>query len=217
MQTAPRGCAPHDRSRRHCTRSSRTRHRVDWSRRSRSSTSTLSGATPPTWNAAPRASRSAWPASRCAAARCRSGCSRGPASGDARVHLPEALWLAEQGSRTSSSPIRPPIATRCASSRDHRRGGLGARCRYGRSLAQLDLIDAALTVPLPLDILRHRRLVRRRLAPRATSAWTLDAGLWLLVGACRIGAKRSPAHTPEQAAALAREIVTRERRASSSG
>lgn len=38
----------------------------------------------------------------------------------------------------------------------------------------------------------------------------LDAGLWLANGRVRIGAKRSPVHTPAQAAALAREIVSRE-------
>jgi D-serine deaminase-like pyridoxal phosphate-dependent protein len=35
----------------------------------------------------------------------------------------------------------------------------------------------------------------------------LDAGLWLLGGRVRVGAKRSPIHTPAQAAALARAIV----------
>jgi D-serine deaminase-like pyridoxal phosphate-dependent protein len=39
----------------------------------------------------------------------------------------------------------------------------------------------------------------------------LDAGLWALGGRVRIGAKRSPLHTPTQAAALAREILTRPR------
>ena len=38
----------------------------------------------------------------------------------------------------------------------------------------------------------------------------LDAGLWLLGGRVRIGAKRSPVHTAAQAAALARAIVARE-------
>jgi D-serine deaminase-like pyridoxal phosphate-dependent protein len=38
----------------------------------------------------------------------------------------------------------------------------------------------------------------------------LDAGLWLANGRVRIGAKRSPVHTPAQAAALAREILSRE-------
>lgn len=39
----------------------------------------------------------------------------------------------------------------------------------------------------------------------------VDAGLWLMGGRVRIGAKRSPVHTPEQAAALAREIAARPR------
>ncbi len=38
----------------------------------------------------------------------------------------------------------------------------------------------------------------------------LDAGLWLLGGRVRIGAKRSPVHTAAQASALARAIVARE-------
>jgi D-serine deaminase-like pyridoxal phosphate-dependent protein len=39
----------------------------------------------------------------------------------------------------------------------------------------------------------------------------VDAGLWMLDGRIRIGAKRSPVHTPEQAASLTREILARER------
>jgi D-serine deaminase-like pyridoxal phosphate-dependent protein len=39
----------------------------------------------------------------------------------------------------------------------------------------------------------------------------VDAGLWMLGGRIRIGAKRSPVHTSQDAAALAREIVARER------
>ncbi len=38
----------------------------------------------------------------------------------------------------------------------------------------------------------------------------LDAGLWALGGRVRIGAKRSPVHTPAQAAVLARAVVARE-------
>ena len=37
----------------------------------------------------------------------------------------------------------------------------------------------------------------------------LDAALWMLYGRIRVGAKRSPVHTPEQAADLAREVVAR--------
>ena len=86
------------------------------SRHSRSSTSTPSGRTRPTSNAAPRASRSGSPASRCAAARCRNACS--PATGFAGTlafTLSEALWLAAARVRaTSSSPIPPPTRARCA-------------------------------------------------------------------------------------------------------
>jgi D-serine deaminase-like pyridoxal phosphate-dependent protein len=39
----------------------------------------------------------------------------------------------------------------------------------------------------------------------------LDAGLWMLDGRIRIGAKRSPVHTPEQAATLAWAILERKR------
>jgi D-serine deaminase-like pyridoxal phosphate-dependent protein len=39
----------------------------------------------------------------------------------------------------------------------------------------------------------------------------LDAGLWMLDGRIRIGAKRSPVHTADQAAELTREILTRKR------
>ena len=37
----------------------------------------------------------------------------------------------------------------------------------------------------------------------------IDAGWWTLGGRVRVGVKRSPTHTPEQAAELARAIVAR--------
>ena len=39
----------------------------------------------------------------------------------------------------------------------------------------------------------------------------VDAGWWALGGRVKVGAKRSPVHTPAQAAALAREVVSRPR------
>jgi D-serine deaminase-like pyridoxal phosphate-dependent protein len=45
------------------------------------------------------------------------------------------------------------------------------------------------------------------LAPGTRVCIDVDAGLWL--GPLKVGAKRSPVHTPEQAAALAREIAAR--------
>ena len=61
------------------------------------------------------------------------------------------------------------------------------------SIAQLDLIDAAAGA--------GRRPVRVCI--------DLDTGYWIAGGRVKIGAKRSPVRTPEQAAALAREIVRR--------
>jgi D-serine deaminase-like pyridoxal phosphate-dependent protein len=65
------------------------------------------------------------------------------------------------------------------------------------SEAQLDLLDSAAGAGAG----RNGAPVRVCLE--------LDAGLWALGGRVRIGAKRSPVHTPAQAAALARAIVAR--------
>jgi D-serine deaminase-like pyridoxal phosphate-dependent protein len=61
------------------------------------------------------------------------------------------------------------------------------------SSEQLDLIDAAAG--------SARRAVRVCIE--------LDCGYWLAGGRLKVGAKRSPIRTPDQAAALAREIVAR--------
>ncbi|MEA2125724.1 MAG: hypothetical protein QOI80_2506 [Solirubrobacteraceae bacterium] len=47
------------------------------------------------------------------------------------------------------------------------------------------------------------------LAPGTRVCIDVDAGLWLAGGRVKIGAKRSPVHTPEQAAALARAALER--------
>jgi D-serine deaminase-like pyridoxal phosphate-dependent protein len=62
------------------------------------------------------------------------------------------------------------------------------------SAEQLDLIDA---------------VVGARQTPIRVCL-DVDAGWWILGGRVRIGAKRSPVHTPEQAAALAREVAGRD-------
>jgi D-serine deaminase-like pyridoxal phosphate-dependent protein len=113
--------------------------------------------------------------------------------------LPEALWLAEQG--VADIVVAYPTADRAALAA---LAALREREPQTRlvamvdSVAQLEPIDAALS------------------AAGAAGASVevcidLDAGLWLLGGRVRIGAKRSPLHTPEQAAALARELLARER------
>jgi D-serine deaminase-like pyridoxal phosphate-dependent protein len=112
--------------------------------------------------------------------------------------LPEALWLAEQG--FEDILVAYPTADRHALRELERLAAERPEARVSimvDSLAQLDLLDAA-TGRAGSD----RAPVRVCLE--------LDAGLWLLGGRVRIGARRSPVHTPAQAAALARAIVARD-------
>jgi D-serine deaminase-like pyridoxal phosphate-dependent protein len=107
--------------------------------------------------------------------------------------LPEALWLA--GSGFEDIVVAYPTTDRGALRELAR---LPERLPSARvavmvdGVAQLDLIDASTDgrgVEVCIDV---------------------DAGLWMFDGRVRVGAKRSPVHTPEQAAALARAIVERE-------
>ena len=125
--------------------------------------------------------------------------------------LPEALWLARNSfedlvvayptidrkalralseiSRGSREQGQPPGASTETAQTCH------AVSLMVDSSRQLDLIEAAIGESgRPIEVCIE-----------------LDAGLWLLDGRVRIGAKRSPVHTPEQAAALAREIAGRPR------
>jgi D-serine deaminase-like pyridoxal phosphate-dependent protein len=119
--------------------------------------------------------------------------------------LPEALWLAGQG--FEDILVAYPTA-------DRRALGELARLALERpqarvtimvdSLAQLELLDRATggdSVPArPAGI--DRAPVRVCIE--------LDAGLWALGGRVRIGAKRSPLHTPAQVLALVRAILARD-------
>jgi D-serine deaminase-like pyridoxal phosphate-dependent protein len=119
--------------------------------------------------------------------------------------LPEALWLAERGFQ--DVVVAYPSADRAALSA---LAELGERVQGARvavmvdSAAQLDLIEAALSSG-------RGREGRSSVAGVVEVCIDFDAGLWLLGGRVKIGAKRSPLHAPEQAAALAREIVSRGR------
>jgi D-serine deaminase-like pyridoxal phosphate-dependent protein len=109
--------------------------------------------------------------------------------------LPEALWLAGHG--FEDILVAYPTADRQALRELARLTAERPEARVSimvDSLAQLDLLDSA-TGP--------------RAAP-VRVCLELDAGLWLLNGRVRIGAKRSPLHTPAQAAALARAILARD-------
>ncbi|HEX3692691.1 MAG TPA: alanine racemase [Solirubrobacteraceae bacterium] len=117
--------------------------------------------------------------------------------------LPEALWLVEQG--FEDVVVAYPSVDRAALAA---LAELSERVPAPRlavmvdSVAQLDTIEAALPPSRGRDG-----------PPSAAGAIEvcidLDAGLWLLGGRVKIGAKRSPLHAPAQAAALAREIVSR--------
>jgi len=106
--------------------------------------------------------------------------------------LPEALWLADAG--LEDIVVAYPSVDRGALR------GLANGADRGRritimvdSIEHLNLIQEAVGVPVaPIRV-----------------CIDIDAGLWLLKGRLQVGAKRSPIHTPEQAAALARAIVAR--------
>ncbi len=109
--------------------------------------------------------------------------------------LPEALWLAAHG--FEDILVAYPTADRQAL----------------RELARLTAERPASRVSIMVDSLAQLDLLDAATGPRAAPVRVcleLDAGLWLLGGRVRIGAKRSPVHTAAQAAALARAIVARE-------
>jgi D-serine deaminase-like pyridoxal phosphate-dependent protein len=111
--------------------------------------------------------------------------------------LPEALWLAEQGFQ--DLVVAYPTADRGALRELAVRSGLESGAHVSvmvDSVDQLDLIESAVDpiASTPIEV-----------------CIDVDAGLWLLDGHLRIGAKRSPVHGAEQAAVLAREILARER------
>ena len=100
--------------------------------------------------------------------------------------LPEALWLAEHG--FDDLLVAYPTADRARAAR--------ARRRAGRARAIAVMVDST-RAPRP------GRPGGRRGRPPVRVCLDLDAGSWPLGGRLQVGAKRSPVHTPEQAAALA--------------
>jgi D-serine deaminase-like pyridoxal phosphate-dependent protein len=112
--------------------------------------------------------------------------------------LPEALWLAGHGFEDIlvAYPTADRVALRAlprlSAERPHARIAVMVD-----SIAQLDLIDSACS-----GFASGAPLVRVCI--------DLDASYRTLGGRVRIGAKRSPVHTPAQAVALARAILARE-------
>jgi D-serine deaminase-like pyridoxal phosphate-dependent protein len=137
--------------------------------------------------------------------------------------LPEALWLAELG--FEDIVVAYPTADRKA---------LGALARLPErlpqarvavmvdSVAQLDLIESAAGSPGDgserESVSGPKGEIGGGPDPSRGDGGSpirvcidVDAGLWMLDGRIRVGAKRSPIHAPEQAASLAREILDRGR------
>jgi D-serine deaminase-like pyridoxal phosphate-dependent protein len=116
---------------------------------------------------------------------------RGRFNGLMTFTLPETLWLAGLG--FTNLLLAYPTTDRAAL---RELGELTAADPDGApivmvdSVEHLDLIEAATTRPVRLCL-------------------DLDAGYWRVGGRVKIGPKRSPLHTPEQARALAEEISRR--------
>ena len=121
-------------------------------------------------------------------------------SGTLAFTLPEALWLARHG--FEDILVAYPTADRAALGELARLPAERPRARVTvmvDSVAQLELIEAA---------------VRRAGDPASVApvrvCIDLDAGYCALGGRIVVGVKRSPVHTPAQAAALARAILARD-------
>jgi D-serine deaminase-like pyridoxal phosphate-dependent protein len=105
--------------------------------------------------------------------------------------LPEALWLAGHGH--DDVVVAYPTADR-------------------RALGELAGGAARERVTVMVDSVAHLEAIRAAGATAGAPVKVcldVDAGWWPLGGRIKIGAKRSPLHTPEAAAALAREVVAR--------
>jgi D-serine deaminase-like pyridoxal phosphate-dependent protein len=114
--------------------------------------------------------------------------------------LPEALWLADHGAE--DLVVAYPTADR----------------RALRALAELTAERPQSRVSVMVDSIEQLDLIDRAL-DRSTGARggaplrvciDVDAGWWVFGGRVRVGAKRSPVHTPAQAAALACAILARD-------
>ncbi|MGH3715297.1 MAG: amino acid deaminase/aldolase [Micromonosporaceae bacterium] len=105
--------------------------------------------------------------------------------------LPEAVWLARHG--VDDVLLGYPVAHRGALAELTDPALAGAITLMVDHVSQLDFIDAVLPAS----------------RPGVQLCIDLDASWRLLGGRLHFGMRRSPVHAPEQAAALAREIVAR--------
>lgn len=105
--------------------------------------------------------------------------------------LPEALWLSGHG--FDDILVAYPTVDRPAL----------------RALSELQAREPLRRLTIMVNDVEQLRMLDDATGPRAVDVRVcidLDAGLWLAGGRVRIGAKRSPVHTPEQARSLAQAI-----------
>ncbi|HEY1451402.1 MAG TPA: amino acid deaminase/aldolase [Solirubrobacteraceae bacterium] len=108
--------------------------------------------------------------------------------------LPEALWLVSQGEE--DVVVAYPCADRAA---------LRALAEDQRAVQQITIM---------LDSAEQLALIERAIAPaslRLRVCLDVDAGWRVLRGRLRIGVKRSPTHTPAEAAVLAEAVLACDR------
>lgn len=126
---------------------------------------------------------------------------RGGFGGTLAFTLPEALWLASHG--TDDILVAYPTADA---------GALRTLAEQSQTQSQSQTEAGRITVMI--DSVEQLELLER--ATDAAGGGELrvcidvDASWWTLGGRVRVGVKRSPTHTPEQAGELARAIVARE-------
>jgi D-serine deaminase-like pyridoxal phosphate-dependent protein len=122
--------------------------------------------------------------------------------------LPEALWLASHG--FDDLVVAYPTADR----RALRSLAEGPRVAIGVAAGDWQDGRGGAPVAVMVDCVDQLELIERASASADVGpvrvCIDLDAGWWTLGGRIRVGVKRSPVHTPDQAAALARAIVDRD-------
>jgi D-serine deaminase-like pyridoxal phosphate-dependent protein len=122
--------------------------------------------------------------------------------------LPEALWLASHGfdDLVVAYPTADTHALRSLAG--------GPRVEVGVVAGDQQEGRGGAPVAVMVDCVDQLDLIERAGASADAGpvrvCIDLDAGWWALGGRIRVGVKRSPVHTPDQAAALARAIVARD-------
>jgi D-serine deaminase-like pyridoxal phosphate-dependent protein len=131
-----------------------------------------------------------------------------PFCGTLAFTLPEALWLASHGADDLVVAYPTADVDGLRALAELTRDALLAAADGGRSSRP------APRVTVMVDSVEQLELIERAVAPVVGPpirvCIDVDCGWWALGGRVRLGVKRSPVHTVEQAVALARAIIARD-------